>query len=333
MNRRTSLQTIIAYLGIQVFSPALLSGCMPAEPVYGYHHSYDKLVAKLGIPEAYREKAKFIIDITDFGNNVLGLNSKDNFSRYEKDKINYLLFACKPFQIADSYSSQEVSQYLLFTDKKKFEAEVAKLKAQGYDVSTRTGIVATAAQMTNDFLQRELSDILSTALHENMHNTINVTERLAEPIASVVEYQGLELYLLERAPKHAATELKRRARQREHYLKGRRTAVIKAAERLEELYNSRLPIERKAKDKEIILENLRREMEAAHQGAYGTHGDVGKLNNANVTDLITYSKYYADAEAVLTASTGLPAAIKVYKKVPYDLSEGLSFLRAHHKKK
>jgi hypothetical protein len=312
------LSAITAALAV----PGFLSGCGILK---SKHPDPRTLVDKLGIPARFRDKAILVRQATEFGNSVLGLESGENFTRYDKDHMNYLLFACDPLKLAPNYDTPGVSYYEVYDDRENFLRRRQEFIDKGYDVRTRTGMVATA-QFTDGFLGGDLDDILRTALHENTHQTVELAYQLEEPIAHVTSVYGLEMFVHRELDNYLGERILESVRENERYFLARREIAIETHKRLSDVYNSSLPLEEKLRRKKGIFDDFKRDIAAKQKEVFGSAFPIEDVNNAMITDLITYSAHNDDVEKVVK-KYGLIGSVKIFKHAPRGFDKGYAFLR------
>ena len=266
-----------------------------------------------------KSKFQLILDTRKFAEEKLLLNAGGNYLHYvdlERSYVVWNVFAAPEFSVKSKkwcYPIVGCASYHGYYHKEDAIRYADTLKAEGYD--TYVGGVAAYSTLgwlndpiLNTFVNRSDNQLSSLIFHELAHQKlyINGDSTFNESFATVIAQEGLRRWINQssvedqnevqgRNTKEQNT-LKIQFKNKQQRTKEFSALIIKTRKKLENMYQSKLTIENKRKQKTALIKALRQEYKIIKKERWGNYKGYDKwfsldINNAHLVTISTYHSY------------------------------------------
>lgn len=308
------------FAGLLVF---LLAGCETMSyygqavtgqfAIISSRQDIDELMADETTSQALRHKLQLVQDVRQFAATELQLPVADAYSQYvalDRDYVVWNVFAAEEFSVAPNqwcFLLVGCVGYRGYFSKDDAVVKAEALKAEGYDVHVG-GVAAYSTlgwfddPVLSSFINRNDVELAALLIHELAHRKLYIKgdTTFNESFATVVEQQGLTLWLKQQPQQQAAAfaEYLAARQQREAVI----ALVMAYRHRLELLYQSAMEPALKRQHKRQILDALRNDYQAMKQEHHwpATYDIwIATMNNAKLAAVGSYHVLVEPLQKVL----------------------------------
>ena len=286
----------------------------------------EELISSNGLPDNLKHKFKEIEQIKNFARLNLKLPVGDNYSSYidvNRDYLVWNVFAAPEFSTKPStwcYPFAGCVSYRGYFSRERALRYAEKLENQGFDVYTG-GVAAYSTlgwfddPITSTIINRSTNQLARLIFHELAHQVVYLPgdTTFNESFATVVENEGLRLWLLSQGQDDVHGETSLRQLQRQQFV----NLVTRSRNRLSKVYASELSDTLK-REKKLELQHRMRQEYALLSKEWGSGGGydtwfANSLNNAQLSTVTSYNDLVPNFERLLVQNGG--NLEKFYSKV------------------
>jgi len=286
----------------------------------------EELISSDSFPDNLKHKFKEIEKIKNFARLNLKLPVGDNYSSYidvNRDYLVWNVFAAPEFSTKPStwcYPFAGCVAYRGYFSRERALRYAEKLENQGFDVYTG-GVAAYSTlgwfddPITSTIINRSTNQLARLIFHELAHQVVYLPgdTTFNESFATVVENEGLRLWLLSQGQDDVHGETSLRQLQRQQFV----NLVTRSRNRLSKVYASELSDTLK-REKKLELQHRMRQEYALLSKEWGSDGGydswfANSLNNAQLSTVTSYNDLVPNFERLLVQNGG--NLEKFYSKV------------------
>jgi len=310
---RRRLEQLFWLTAVSVVIVAILPGC---SPLYVLRAAYEEgkilwrrepitdFVDKADVQADAQEKLKLVLAVRKYARDVLKFNvggSYSSYSRVDRPDLTYIVMAAPKTELKPYtwwFLIIGNVPYKGFFSRPEAEAEIARLKAEGYDTTLRTSAAFSTLGWFDDPLLSHLLRYDKTVLteivfHELFHNTLYVKGAGAfnESSANFVGHRAAIDFFRTRfgaeSPEYTrAVQIWNDEREFGHF-------IDDVAHTLRDLYSRKIPLEDKMRLREQVFARSREEWQrriADHPNQSFRGFGQRPLNNAVLMHYMVYLK-------------------------------------------
>jgi predicted aminopeptidase len=289
-----------------------------------------EVIADSGTPPELRTRLEYVAAARDFASRELGLPDNDSYRSYAdlgRPYVVWNVFATPEFSVEPRRWCFPIAGCVVYRgyfSEESAKRYARKLRRRGDDVAVG-GVAAYSTlghfkdPVLNTMLGWSDAQLAATLFHELAHQVVYVPgdSQFNESFATVVEEAGLERWL---AVRHRMEDLDAWQQQRERQSQFV-ALLLKARDKLRELYQSALPEEAKRDRKQYEFGELKLEYSQLRQQEW--HGYAGydrwfdrTLTNAHLVSAATYYGCVPGLRRVLSEAGGdLPRFYEAAKQL------------------
>lgn len=273
---------------------------------------------KHDLPAPLRARLELSQVMRNFAVSELHLPDNDSYRRYadlRRSAAVWNVVAAPPLSLQLKTSCFPVTGcvgYQGFYEREKADAQAAKLKAEGFEVSVY-GVPAYSTlgwlnwlggdPLLNTFINYSEGELARLIFHELAHQVVYAKDdtQFNESFATAVERIGVKRWLA-RAGANQTNEDYARSQERQEQF---RTLVMGYRSQLDTLYRSDAPLGVKIERKAALLARMRQEhaqlKTSAWAGYAGYDGWFERANNASLSVMGAYNEFVPGFEALFEA--------------------------------
>jgi predicted aminopeptidase len=288
------------------------------------------VIADSSTPDELRARLEYVVAARDFASRELGLPDNDSYRSYAdlgRPYVVWNVFATPEFSVEPRRWCFPIAGCVVYRgyfSEESAKRYARKLRRRGDDVAVG-GVAAYSTlghfkdPVLNTMLGWSDAQLAATLFHELAHQVVYVPgdSQFNESFATVVEEAGLERWL---AVRHRMEDLDAWQQQRERQSQFV-ALLLKARDKLRELYQSALPEEAKRDRKQYEFGELKLEYSQLRQQEW--HGYAGydrwfdrTLTNAHLVSAATYYGCVPGLRRVLSEAGGdLPRFYEAAKQL------------------
>ncbi len=293
---------LIVYGAVQGFGQvSILFKAKPIQEIYNDPNSPDSLVKKL----------EFIDSVRTYAVDILGLKESENYrSIYDQQgkPIMFVVTACKPYEFVPKTWKFPVVGEVPY--KGYFNLDLAirerdKLKAEGWDTSIRTaGAWSTLGwfkdPILSEMLKRSPGDLANLIIHELSHGTVFVKDEVTfnENLATFIGDRGAEQFLADYYGENSPELMDYLANQSDEKLYVQH--ILKAVEKLKELYTNldRMDSLSKEKEKNLLIKSVVTEVDTLGLINIDNYKKIFKDKLPNNTYFMSFLRYQSNQDSL-----------------------------------
>ena len=278
-----------------------------------------RVIGNVETPDALKHKLKLVLEARQFAEEKLHLPVGENYLAYTDLKRPYVVWAV---YAAPEFSLKPVTWYYPVIGRSAYRGYFSENAANRYarrleDKALDVYVAGVAAYSTlgwfddavlSTFINRSDTGIVALIFHELAHQLLYIPSdsMFNESFATTVEWEGLRRWLVDQGNRAAFLQYERGQQRRQQFIE----LVIRHRNRLEQLYASQLPIEKKRVAKATIFDEMYGDyltLKSKWGGYAGYDGWFERsLNNAKLISVATYNDF-------------VPAFMKILKSTDGDL--------------
>jgi predicted aminopeptidase len=284
----------------------------------------DNLIADPSTDETLKQKLRLVRSIREFATTELSLPDNGSYRTYAdvgKAYVAWNVFAAPEFSLESKHWCFPVAgcvSYRGYFNQGDAEAEAARLRAEGYDV-TLGGVPAYSTlgyfddPVLNTFVRSPDSEVARLIFHELAHQAVYVKgdSMFNESFAVSVEEEGVRRWLKEHGTPEQAAAFERMQLRRA----GFRDIVTTCRRKLDALYHKDIPVTRMREEKAKIFADMQADYAKMREGWGGWNGYdrwfAQGLNNAKIVSVGLYNE-------LVPAFTGLLHEVRGNLQAYYD---------------
>lgn len=289
----------------------------------------DDVLADPEVSDELKDKLKAVLKIRDFATSDMQLPDNDSYRTYVDLK--------RPYAVWNVFAAPEFSmkmkewcflfvgcvRYRGYFDEADAEAYADELRKEGLDVYV-AGISAYSTigwfddPMMNTIIKRDEIRLAGLIFHELSHQVIYIKGDTAfnEGFSVAVELEGVKRWLA----KNGSPELLEKYKERKARHKQFVNLVTETRNKLEDLYNKELAVEKMRAEKVVIIDNMQSEYQQLRESWDGFAGYdrwfSKPINNAQISAVTTYRDYVPAFQALLVQKNyDMPAFYKAVEEL------------------
>ncbi|HEY7641205.1 MAG TPA: aminopeptidase [Steroidobacteraceae bacterium] len=289
-----------------------------------------ELLLDSGTPEQLRDRLTYVAAARDFASSALDLPDNESYRSYAdlgRPYVVWNVFAAPEFSVEPRRWCFPIAGCVVYRGYFKEAAAqryARKLRRRGDDVAVG-GVAAysTLGHFKDPVLSTMLgwsdAQLASTLFHELAHQVVYVPgdSEFNESFATVVEEAGLERWLAMRKQEQELAAWQQQRERQSQFI----ALLLRARNKLRELYASILPDDEKRSRKQYEFGELKLEYAQLRQQQWHGYGGYDRwfertLNNANLVSAATYYGCVPGLRRVLSEAGGdLPRFYEAAKRL------------------